>query len=121
MRLVDGPHGVGPAGAGADLAEHAGELVGERAGHRGDRAVERLLEAEAGLDADDEQVEDVGQLRSGSACCRSSTLRLRIGVGAEDAGSTSEQAERAELQHAGRAERGRDEAGRRTTGIERRP
>ena len=38
------------------------ELVGERTGHGGDRAVERLLEAEAGLDADHEQVEDVGQL-----------------------------------------------------------
>ena len=31
-------------------------------GTDGDRAVERLLEAEAGLDADGEQVEDVGQL-----------------------------------------------------------
>ena len=47
-----------------DLAEHAGELVGQRPGHRGDGAVERLLEAEAGLDADDEQVEHVGQLHA---------------------------------------------------------
>ena len=31
-------------------------------GHRGDGAVERLLEAETGLDADGEQVEDVGEL-----------------------------------------------------------
>ena len=66
VRGVEGPHGVGPAGAGPDLAEHPGELVGERAGHGGDGAVERLLEAEAGLDADDEQVEDVGQLACGS-------------------------------------------------------
>ena len=29
--LVEGPHGVGPAGAGPDLAEHAGELLGQRA------------------------------------------------------------------------------------------
>ena len=60
--LVERPHGVGAAGAGPDLAQHAGELVGQRAGHRRDRAVERLLEAEAGLDRDGEQVEDVGQL-----------------------------------------------------------
>ena len=33
-------------------------------GHGGDRAVERLLEAETGLDADHEQVHDVGQLRA---------------------------------------------------------
>ena len=46
----------------ADLVQHAPELVGQRAGHRGAGAVERLLEAEAGLDRDHEQVEDVGQL-----------------------------------------------------------
>ena len=40
-------------------------------GHGGDRAVERLLEAEAGLDADRQQVEDVGQLDAQIWCWRS--------------------------------------------------
>ena len=53
---------VGTGRTDADLVQHAPELVGQRAGHRGARAVERLLEAEAGLDRDHEQVEDVGQL-----------------------------------------------------------
>ena len=53
----------------------------ERAGHGGDGAVERLLEAEAGLDADGEQVEDVGELALRIACWRSSTLRLSIASG----------------------------------------
>ena len=40
-------------------------------------AVERLLEAEAGLDRDHEQVEDVGQLAARSPSARSSIFRLR--------------------------------------------
>ena len=80
---VEGAHGVGPAGAGPHLAEHAGELVGERPGHGGDGAVERLLEAEAGLDADDEQVEDVGQLGA-DLVLPLLDLAVEDGVGADD-------------------------------------
>ena len=60
--LVHRAQRVGPGRTDADLVQHAAELVGQRAGHRGAGAVERLLEAEAGLDRDHEQVEDVGQL-----------------------------------------------------------
>ena len=60
--LFHRPHRLGARRAGADLAEHAGELVLQRTGHGHDRAVERLLETETGLDADHEQVEHVGQL-----------------------------------------------------------
>src|SRR6185437_5236382 len=49
-----GAQRVGPGRTDADLVQHPAELVGERAGHRGAGAVERLLEAEAGLDRDDE-------------------------------------------------------------------
>ena len=45
----------------AHFAEHPAELLGQGAGHRSDRPVERLLEAETGLDADDQQVQHVGQ------------------------------------------------------------
>ena len=80
---IEGSHGVGPAGTGAHLAEHPGELLGEGPGHGGDRAVERLLEAETGLDADHEEVQDVGQLRADRVL---PLLHLPVedGVGAQD-------------------------------------
>ena len=60
--LVHRAQRFGARRAEAGLPQHAPELVGERTGHRDRRALERLLEAEAGLDRDHEQVEDVGEL-----------------------------------------------------------
>ena len=107
---LQGSHGVGPRRAGSHLAEHAAELVGQRARHRGDRAVERLLEAEAGLDADREQVEDVGQLVAQLVLALLDPA-VEHGVGAEDA----DQREQAGLRRVRDARRGpgdQDEARR---------
>ena len=92
VRCVDGPHGVGPAGTGPDLAQHAGELVGQRAGHGGDGAVERLLEAETGLDADGEQVEHVGQLDPDLVLALLD-LAVEDGVGTDDQAQRQQQAD----------------------------
>ena len=54
--------GVGTARSGPHLTEHAGEFLGQGPRHHGDGAGQGLLESQAGLDADGQQVEDVGQL-----------------------------------------------------------
>ena len=59
--LVEGAQRVGAARAHAGLLQHAARLFRQRPGHRGRGALERLLETEAGLDRDHEQVERVGQ------------------------------------------------------------
>ena len=73
--LVHRAERLGARRTDADLLEHAAELVRQRAGHRGRRALERLLEPEAGLHRDHEQVEDIGKLAEISFW-RSSILRL---------------------------------------------
>ena len=61
-RRVQRVQGVGPARTGPHLAQHAGELLRQRPRHHGDGAGQRLLEAEAGLHADGQEVEHVGEL-----------------------------------------------------------
>ena len=62
MRSAIAAQRVGTGRTDADLVQHAPELVRQRARHRDRRAVEGLLETEAGFHRDHEQVEDVGEL-----------------------------------------------------------